>query len=261
MRHLRAGSEIAIATIVVAMGVAGMWAALLVAGPSAQEMVQATRALPAAANADTTQPVQSPSATTRVGTATPTAIASPPTYAIPSDEDLTAVIAEVEIAQIYDLRSNTESGVVPTRDPALAFGEWRPTEDRRLWLPLRLDILATYKTDVPGSDGILLAVPAGYAADFQIQKIYDWVDPDRLRVGDRALVLLDRNGSSLMAAVLPYLDSLASKLRAPRRDYATGYRVLDWYYIEGNMAVSHSDVSGSAVQLSELSKRLHELGQ
>jgi hypothetical protein len=168
------------------------------------------------------------------------------------------IVASVRVVELYPLRANSESGVVPTRDPDLPPGRDAATPEKRLFQPVRLEVLDLYKPVGPGAtlDGAVAYVYAGIAADRDglpagVHPGYA-VDPSSLQVGDTAMAFLFPIDSTRWP-IDAYVTALADDLAAGDGGTFVAATVAEWYSYSGETGAS---LKRGSLSIAELEQRV-----
>ena len=154
-----------------------------------------------------------------------------------------SIIAEVDVKEIYSPRSNSSSGVILTRDPGLSPGGDKPTNKKRIYFPMRVDVLHYYRTDWAQTTGFLLAEYISTASDYEVPLQADLqlraMDLNGLSVGTQGIMFLNRL-PTMSAPIRQFLLGEAVRLTSGDRYYDAGLWVEALYRYEGEIAVRES---------------------
>ncbi len=163
------------------------------------------------------------------------------------------LIAEVIVSDIGDVRANSTSGVVPTRDPSLPGGQDRPEPEKELWVPIRLDVVTPLK-GLDGSghpNGLVVLQYTGMAADYGDRLPDSRLDHfvlGELEVGDEGVVMLrwidrDRPIDLFVQGIVDQLN------QQPGGVYAGNVIVDGWYKYATDQVLRTGYLDGSPTRV------------
>ena len=148
--------------------------------------------------------------------------------------------------------------MVPTRDPDLPPGRDAATPDKRLYQPVRVEVLELYKPAGPGAalDGAVAYLYAGIAADRDglpagVHPGYA-VEPSSLQVGDTAMAFLFPLDSTPWP-IDAYVTALSDDLAAGEGGTFIPATVAEWYSYSGDTGVS---LKRGELSVAELERRV-----
>ena len=171
------------------------------------------------------------------------------------------IIAEVQVAEIYQSRANNDSGVPPTREPGLRPGMNFPTLEKDLFTPFRVDIIHMYSNNAPIPTGFILAQYARTVADYgRDEVVADMtlrvLDPSTLSVGDQAMVFLRRR-AEIRNSIDAFLVSQAVSHTRGDDHYEAGLDINMWYRYVGSDAIRVLPPPAT-ISITELQSRIED---